>query len=650
MSIFKATISPFRRRAAGPKRRLLRAAGFGVITSALLLVVAGCGGSRPSPEADSERSTASGVVIGHSIHEGAAHAWRGIPFAVPPVGEERWRAPSPPKAWEGTLEALETGSPCVQLGGDPIMGSEDCLYLDVFAPATTAEAVPVGADRLPVMFWIHGGGNTLGSGDQLDPSRLAADNGVVVVTINYRLGVFGWFSHPVLRASARSAEEASGNFGTLDMIRALEWTRDNIASFGGDPNRVTIFGESAGGVNVFSLLLSPKARGLFHAAIAQSGQPMTMTRVEAEHYTDDPESPGLSGSSAELTAALVEQVGLAEDRASAKEKIASMTSEELATFLRTFPTRGMLQPFVDVMGDEVLPMYMVPTVFRDGVVIPDEEPLALFAQPGRYNAVPFIAGTNREEAKLFLAFSSTLVSRTFGLPSGFENERLYDIQGEYGGMMWRATGADEPLKVLRQTQGPSVWSYRFDWDEEPTVLGTDLSKLLGAAHALELFFVFGLTDMPVVDRLFFDRSPAAAQLSSQMRSYWAEFAHTFRPGKGQGGDLPEWSPWGQRVGDPRYMIFDTEAGGGLRLASDEIDRDFVLARAASDPRLLDAEERCSVFKNFVQWSKALSMEEYAMRGEGECEPYPMRARYGFPSLDHWSRGDAEPETHGGAHE
>jgi para-nitrobenzyl esterase len=570
------------------------------------------------------------------MRDGKVQAWQGIPYAAPPVGDGRFRSPSPVTAWQGVLEALEPGSPCVQLGGKPIQGEEDCLYLDVFAPASEPGEVPVGSARRPVMFWIHGGGNTLGSGDMLDPSRLAAENDVVVVTINYRLGVFGWFSHPALRASARDAEEASGNFGTLDMIRALEWTQENIANFGGDPNRVTIFGESAGGLNVFSLLLSPRARGLFHAAIAQSGQPMTMTRVEAENYTDDQEAPGLSGSSAELTIALLRQLGRAKDRESAKELAASMSQEEVETFLREFPTRGMLQPFVDVMGDEVLPMYMVPTIIRDGVVIPDAEPLEIFSTPGAYNAVPFIAGTNREEAKLFLAFSSPLVSRTFGFPTGFENERLYDVQGEYGGMMWRATGADEPLKRMRQVQGPSVWSYRFDWDEEPTVLGTDLSKLLGAAHALELFFVFGLTDMPIVDRLFFDRSPAAGELSAQMRSYWAQFAHTFRPGRGQGGELPEWQAWGLRPNEPRYMIFDTESGGGLRHGTDEIDTAFVLDRAANDPRLLDAQERCSVFQNFVQWSKALSMEDYAVQDGGTCSDYPLRSRYGFPSLDHWS--------------
>lgn len=613
----------------------LRHSVAGLLVGLMALVLAGCAGS-VKPDPTSERATGDGVVIGHSMHEGRVHVWRGIPFAAPPVGDERWRVPRPPEPWTGVRESIESGSPCVQLGGNPVQGSEDCLYLDVFAPANPATEVPSGVNRRPVMFWIHGGGNTYGHGHQLDPSRLAAENDVIVVTVNYRLGVFGWFSHPALRATARNDEEASGNFGTLDLIRGLEWTRDHISSFGGDPNRVTIFGESAGGVNVYSLLLSPRARGLFHAAISQSGSPMTLTRAEAEHYTDDPEAPGLSGSSAELLIGLLRQLGRAQDRESAKRLVAEMSEEEVARFLREFPARGMLQPFVDVMGNETIPMYMMPTIIRDGVVLPDADPLEILSTPGAYNAVPFIAGTNRDESKLFMAFSSPLVSRTFGFPTGIENERLYDVESEYGGLIWRATGVDEPIKRMRTVQGPSVWSYRLDWDEEPSVLGVDLSKLLGAAHAIDLFFVFGITDLPIVDRVLFDRSPAAAELSEQMRSYWSQFAHTFRPGMGQGGDLPEWAPWGLGSGAPRYLIFDTASGGGLRQETDEIDRDFVLNRAARDPRLLNDEERCSVFKGFVQWSDALTMEDYATRAEGACEAYPLDSRYGFPSLDHWS--------------
>jgi para-nitrobenzyl esterase len=599
----------------------------------VLSVGMGCGGSTPTADSTTVREVAEGRLVGASTEEGAVHVWRGLPFAEPPVDSLRWRAPRAPQPWEGVREALESGSECSQLGGDPIMGGEDCLYLDVYAPAMDPEDLPTGPDRLPVMYWIHGGGNSMGAGNQLPPSALARDNGVIVVTINYRLGVFGWLSHPALRAGATGPEDASGNFGTLDMIRGLEWVRDNIASFGGNPDRVTIFGESAGGINVFSLLVSPRASGLFHAAISESGSPTSMSADESENYTDDPVAPGLPGSSSEVVIALLRQVGRAEDRETAKAVAAGMSPDEIEQFLRGFSTEEILTPFVELM-DGAMPIYITPNVFQDGHVVSRGEVVDLLGTPGAYNAVPFIAGTNREESKLFFAMNSPHIETTFGMPSGFKNERLYDVEGEYGGLIWRAMGADEPISAMRKVQGPSVWAYRFDWDEEPSVLGMDLSKLIGAGHAVEMLFVFGLTDLGFANRFIFDDPPSAARLSAQMRSYWAHFAHTFRPGRGQEGDLPEWPPWGEGASDPKYLILDSDRDGGIELGSDRIDQGFVLDRAGKDPRLLNDEERCRVFRNFVQWSEALSVEEYAQVDGGLCEAWPLESRLFFPSLSH----------------
>jgi para-nitrobenzyl esterase len=599
--------------------------------SAAVLISTGCGGSDPVADAASARTVSQGDVVGASIEDGAVHAWRGLPFAAPPVGELRWRAPEPPKGWQGVRETLTSGSECSQLGGEPVMGGEDCLYLDVYAPAMTAAEVPTGADRLPVMYWIHGGGNSMGAGNQLPPAALARDNGVIVVTINYRLGVFGWLSHPAIREFAETPEDASGNFGTLDMIRGLEWVRENVDAFGGDPNRVTIFGESAGGVNVFSLLVSPRAKGLFQAAISESGVPTTMTRDESENFTDDSSAPGLPGSSSELLIALLRQAERAQDRETAKEVAAAMSSTEIDTFLRSFSTEEILTPFIEIM-DGAMPIYITPNVFQDGHVISRGEPIDLFATPGAYNAVPFIAGTNREESKLFFAMNSPHLETTFGMPSSFKSERLYDVEGEYGGLIWRAMGSDEPISRMRKVQGPSVWAYRFDWDEEPIVLGMDMSKLIGAAHAVEMLFVFGLTDLGFANRFVFDDQPSAERLSEQMRSYWANFAHTFRPGSGQEGDLPEWKSWGESESAIKYLIFDSDRDGGIKVGTDRIDQAFVLDRAAKDPRLLNDEERCRVYRNFVQWSEALTVEEYAEIGDGVCGAWPLESRLFFPSL------------------
>jgi para-nitrobenzyl esterase len=198
----------------------------------------------PVVDPSTRRSTRSGEVVGFRGRYGS-DVWLGIPYAKPPVGASRWRAPQPPEPWTGTRSALAFGPPCTQYAsafggvadarpGTPA-GSEDCLYLNVYTPHAQP---PIGDARLPVMVWIHGGGNTIGEGGFYNGGNLAQIHNLVVLTLNYRLGPFGWFRHAALRADGASDTDRSGNFGTLDLVRALEWVRDNIATFGGDPGIV----------------------------------------------------------------------------------------------------------------------------------------------------------------------------------------------------------------------------------------------------------------------------------------------------------------------------------------------------------------------------------------------------------------------------
>ncbi|WP_200821344.1 carboxylesterase family protein [Oceanicoccus sp. KOV_DT_Chl] len=217
----------------------------------------------------STRKSGSGTFVGFAdIHD--THAWLGIPFAEAPVSDLRWRAPLPVSPSDKPLQALAYQPPCVQywnpltgVAGEEgeVVGSEDCLHLNVWAPAFEQEAVPKGDQRLPVMVWIHGGGNTIGTANTYQGHHLASDQKIIFVALNYRLGVLGWFGHEAIRNTSASPEDASGNYGVLDMIAGLQWVKDNISAFGGDPNNVTIFGESAGGRNVYALLGSPLAGG-----------------------------------------------------------------------------------------------------------------------------------------------------------------------------------------------------------------------------------------------------------------------------------------------------------------------------------------------------------------------------------------------------
>ena len=307
--------------------------------TALVILVAlapSCRHSETPPAAEplaaSLRHLPTGAVLGtRGLHGG--HVWKGIPYAAAPVGKLRWRAPQPLEAWSGAREAIRFGSICPQfaspLGGDhsapagTIVGDEDCLYLNVYAPAFAADAVPTAKERLPVMFWIHGGGNTVGASSFYNASRLASEQNVVVVSANYRLGLRAWLRHPTPTAGLDPIER-SGNFGTLDLIAGLRWVRANVAGFGGDPANITIFGESAGGQNVFTLLGSPLASGLFQRAIAQSGGSWGSSIAEAEHFADDAE-PGDPRSSGELLLELLQRDGRATDREQAKRVLAGMS-------------------------------------------------------------------------------------------------------------------------------------------------------------------------------------------------------------------------------------------------------------------------------------------------------------------------------------
>ncbi len=330
------------------------------------------------------------------------------------------------------------------------------------------------------MLWIHGGGNSIGRAGFYDGGNLAATHDVVVVAINYRLGPFGWFRHAALRGGESSAAERSGNFGTLDTIRALEWVRENIAAFGGDPDNVTIFGESAGGRNVVSLLLSRRAKGLFHRAIIQSGGMGGSTAAEAENFSDgDP--PGHPYSSSEIIASLLVRDGTAPDREAARQHMASMGAADLESYLRGKSHQEILVAYAEDPS-EPPGMLNFPQVFRDGAVLPREQPTERLAR-GTYNKVPVILGTNRDENKLFMAFDPALaLLAPRSLPRGPRRGHLPGpgpspgqcLEGAFGGQTGRAderrAGSERlrlPLGLGRGAQPPLLLRRPEDARRQP---------------------------------------------------------------------------------------------------------------------------------------------------------------------------------------
>jgi para-nitrobenzyl esterase len=493
--------------------------------------------------------TTGGLVEGRTVADGAVRVFRGIPFAAPPVGERRFKAPEPARPWEGVRPAIEPGPACVQakVFDDivPRATGEDCLYLDLWTPARAA------GERLPVMVWIHGGGFQAGFGSEpRHEGTPLARKGVVVVTVNYRLGIFGFFAHPEL--TAESGRGASGNYGLMDQLAALRWVRDNAAAFGGDPANVTIFGESAGSFAVSALVASPLARGLVHRAIGESGAFLGRNALPA------------------LPLAASEKKGAAFAEANGATTLAALRAVPAETLLAA---AAKTQP------------WFAPTV--DGHVLP-KEPAAIYAA-GEQLKVPLLAGWNADEVRAGVvlaaqrptakSFADQARSR-FG-PAAEEILKVYPAATDAEAVESAAAMAGDMFLVYStwkwieehaRTSGAPVYRYRFD-RKIPVAPGTKVNGVpataedVGARHAGEIEYVFGALDaLPKVPWQEADR-----KLSDQIGTYWSNFA---RSGDPNGPGLPAWPRYtGQ--GGPQVMHLDVKSEArpdALRSRYETLDR------------------------------------------------------------------------------
>ncbi|MGI5860505.1 MAG: carboxylesterase/lipase family protein [Myxococcales bacterium] len=504
--------------------------------AALLFALSGCPReARPPPLVDctSVVHTRLGPVRG--MEQGDSCAWRGLPFAKPPVGGLRWKAPQPPEPWQETRDATQWAARCMQ-SDSPLAGqiaadpsgrmSEDCLYLNVWRPRREG--------RYPVMVWIHGGAYAHGTANTPTfwGDRLAPGQGVVVVTIAYRLGNLGFLALPALEAE--SPEGMTGGYGTLDQIAALRWVRANIEAFGGDPTDVTIFGESAGGWSVCTLMASPLSRGLFERAIMQSGGCQMVSTLEAGFARGR-----------ELAAKLeCPPDDLACLRAVTAERIVEASPSP------TF-TRITYGPHID--GDLLL-----------------EPPIETLRQ-GAGARGPLLAGTNRDELLLnavslpplvgpLEAAYDSIVEQVLGLSAEDADAlvALYPLS-EFGDQPGRAIAqmvTDEAftcptLEAVEAVarSGGQAWLYRFDFDQ------LNLPAVSGAVHGAEIGLVFGTPDRPFSDTFFGEEQRAAAQpLAAAMQAAWASFAKRGAP---RAKGLPEWPAYAPS--DPRLMALDLES-------------------------------------------------------------------------------------------
>lgn len=487
--------------------------------------------------------------------------WKAVPYARPPLGELRWRAPQDPVAMENVRRETSFNGGCTAFSEvipGRIVGSEDCLYLNVWRPRD-------GETGLPVYVWIHGGGNSTGSSTRVSDyygNRIAARSRVVFVSVDYRLGPFGWFTHPALREGA-SREDDSGNFGTLDIIQALKWIRGNIEAFGGDPDLVTVTGESAGGIDVLSLLISPAARGLFQQAMSQSGAALTRSVEEAD------------ASSQRVLERLLLEDGKARTAAAAAEVAGRMSPGAIRAYLRSKSDRRILSLY-HVFG---MGMIENPAILRDGAVIPLQGYDVL--KTGDYpNKVPVILGSNADELKIFLRFGSRIPWQS----------DLYQAASRYGSARWKVSGVDEVARrLVGNDDQPRVYAYQFRWgtldahgkSPLPNMWGSEL----GAFHSLDIPFFLGHdTALGVFQVLLFSwqNEPGRKALSAAMMRYLARFARTGDPNPPD-GSLPVWAPWSRAPGGPRYITFDVRGDKPtLDMSTEELTDAGVLASASAD--------------------------------------------------------------------
>jgi para-nitrobenzyl esterase len=498
------------RHARNLRRLLLVGLAVGVGGVAALPAVASARGHH-SPRTDQPIAvTRDGVVQGFAT--GGVDKFLGIPYAAPPVGSLRWRAPQSPARWHGVRAATALPPACPQLANSngPRSENEDCLYLSVYVPQ--GHSHDRGRDHghgrgLPVLFWIHGGGLTTGTGNQHDGTLMATTNHEIVVSINYRLGVFGFLALPSL--SAEASDHASGDYGLLDQIAALRWTRDNIAAFGGDSRNVTIAGESAGAYSVCSLLTSPPARGLFARAVMESGSCTSTPLATAEQ------------TGAQFAAA------------------SGCTDPSTAASCMRSKTSGQLLDNPDYPGG------LSPT--WGGSELPADPATAVAA--GRFTRVPLLIGTNHDEG------------RTFAQGLAGLNEQQYEgvIDSSYGanapavlakypfssfpspytaayaiGAAWTDSGflagiggcaAQSQEQTFRKYT--PVFAYQFDDRNAPGLNDTLPGYMWGAGHAMELAYMWPSFDngTPLYPQL----TPAQHELSDWMVRYWGAFARFGAP-------------------------------------------------------------------------------------------------------------------------
>ena len=478
------------------------------------------------------RTTTKGNVKGTKSSDATSLIWYGIPYGASTGGSNRWKAPQPVSAWTGTLYARipKSGAACY---GDGVnyQGTEDCLYVNIYRPNTTEK-------NLPVMVYLHGGGNASGTANT-DFSKFAVSAKAVVVSVEYRLGAFGYLSHPALQTG--TAEENSGNFTLLDIKAALEWVQTEIGNFGGNAGNVTLSGFSAGARNVMLCMISPQMKGLFHKVIAFSGGCQTCTQEQGEESSESKLATVLVNRGTYATKEKALKYIQSADNATIRALFYSLTTAEVANMYRSSALR----------------LNLFPQGFNDGTVIP-EEGFSVIAS-GNYNRVPVILGSDATEFSSF-AMKTDITEAVNAAPTT-TFDHVMQLAIRYGSLFQSEHYIEETANLLsRDVLHQPVYAYRFLWGTDPAVTDAAYSTYVGAAHGVSKDFLRGSykNENPELspNAIRSENKAGRKELTSIMQKYVGGFLLNGSP---NADGLNIWSEWNAAPGVNKIMLFNATA-------------------------------------------------------------------------------------------
>lgn len=492
------------------------------------------------------RTTTKGNVKGTKSSDAASLIWYGIPYGASTGGTNRWKAPQPVSAWSGTWNARipKSGAACYG-DGTNYQGTEDCLYVNIYRPNTTEK-------NLPVMVYLHGGGNASGTANT-DFSKFAVAAKAVVVSVEYRLGAFGYLSHPALQTG--TAEENSGNFTLLDIKAALQWVQREIGNFGGNAGNVTLSGFSAGARNVMLCMISPQMKGLFHKVIAFSGGCQTCTAEQGEESSESKLATVLVNRGTYATKEAALKYIQSADNATIRDLFYSLTTAEVANMYRSSALR----------------LNLFPQGFNDGTVIP-KEGFSVIAS-GNYNRVPVILGSDVTEFSSFAI--KTDITEALSTTTTTTYDRLMQLAIQYGSLFQSEHYIEETANLLSQdVLHQPVYAYRFLWGTDPAVTDTAYSIYVGAAHGVSKDFLRESykNENPELspNAIRTENKAGRKELTSIMQKYVGAFLSNGSPNV---TGLNTWSTWNAAAGVNKIMLFNATAKKAFAVMSPQMYSD-----------------------------------------------------------------------------